>query len=253
MKTVPIFIETGMDFLMKKKQHIASRALRAAFPKTLPILAGFLFLGFSYGMYMNVSGFSFLYPLFMSLLVFAGSVEFVAVSMLLGAFDPVQALLMTIMINARHLFYGISMLDKYRGVDKKKKPYLIFGLCDETFSINYTAVIPEGIDRGWFYFFVTLLNQMYWVGGATLGGLFGSVIPFETEGLDFVMTALFVVIFLDQWMKEKNHFSSLTGLAVSLICLLIFGSDHFMIPAMISILLLLTLLQKPLGKAGEPA
>ncbi len=253
MKTVPIFIETGMDFLMKKKQHIASRALRAAFPKTLPILAGFLFLGFSYGMYMNVSGFSFLYPLFMSLLVFAGSVEFVAVSMLLGAFDPVQALLMTIMINARHLFYGISMLDKYRGVDKKKKPYLIFGLCDETFSINYTAVIPEGIDRGWFYFFVTLLNQIYWVGGATLGGLFGSVIPFETEGLDFVMTALFVVIFLDQWMKEKNHFSSLTGLAVSLICLLIFGSDHFMIPAMISILLLLTLLQKPLGKAGEPA
>lgn len=253
MKTVPIFIETGMDFLMKKKQHIASRALRAAFPKTLPILAGFLFLGFSYGIYMNVSGFSFLYPLFMSLLVFAGSVEFVAVSMLLGAFDPVQALLMTIMINARHLFYGISMLDKYRGVDKKKKPYLIFGLCDETFSINYTAVIPEGIDRGWFYFFVTLLNQMYWVGGATLGGLFGSVIPFETEGLDFVMTALFVVIFLDQWMKEKNHFSSLTGLAVSLICLLIFGSDHFMIPAMISILLLLTLLQKPLGKAGEPA
>lgn len=253
MKNVPIFIETGMDFLMKKKQHIASRALRAAFPKTLPILAGFLFLGFSYGMYMNVSGFSFLYPLFMSLLVFAGSVEFVAVSMLLGAFDPVQALLMTIMINARHLFYGISMLDKYRGVDKKKKPYLIFGLCDETFSINYTAVIPEGIDRGWFYFFVTLLNQMYWVGGATLGGLFGSVIPFETEGLDFVMTALFVVIFLDQWMKEKNHFSSLTGLAVSLICLLIFGSDHFMIPAMISILLLLTLLQKPLGKAGEPA
>lgn len=253
MKNVPIFIETGMDFLMKKKQHIASRALRAAFPKTLPILAGFLFLGFSYGIYMNVSGFSFLYPLFMSLLVFAGSVEFVAVSMLLGAFDPVQALLMTIMINARHLFYGISMLDKYRGVDKKKKPYLIFGLCDETFSINYTAVIPEGIDRGWFYFFVTLLNQMYWVGGATLGGLFGSVIPFETEGLDFVMTALFVVIFLDQWMKEKNHFSSLTGLAVSLICLLIFGSDHFMIPAMISILLLLTLLQKPLGKAGEPA
>ena len=253
MKTVPIFIETGMDFLMKKKQHIASRALRAAFPKTLPILAGFLFLGFSYGMYMNVSGFSFLYPLFMSLLVFAGSVEFVAVSMLLGAFDPVQALLMTIMINARHLFYGISMLDKYRGVDKKKKPYLIFGLCDQTFTINSTAVIPEGIDRGWFYFFVTLLNQIYWVGGATLGGLFGSVIPFETEGLDFVMTALFVVIFLDQWMKEKNHFSSLTGLAVSLICLLIFGSDHFMIPAMISILLLLTLLQKPLGKAGEPA
>ncbi len=234
------------------KQSTAGAALRAAFPKTLPILAGFLFLGFSYGIYMNVSGFSFLYPLFMSLLVFAGSVEFVAVSMLLGAFDPVQALLMTIMINARHLFYGISMLDKYRGLGKKK-PYLIFGLCDETFSINCTADIPAGIDRGWFYFFVTLLNQIYWVSGATLGGLLGSVLPVKTEGLDFVMTALFVVIFLDQWMKEKNHFSSLTGLAVSLVCLLIFKADGFMIPAMAGILLALTALRKPLEKAEAKA
>ena len=234
------------------KQSTAGAALRAAFPKTLPILAGFLFLGFSYGIYMNVSGFSFLYPLFMSLLVFAGSVEFVAVSMLLGAFDPVQALLMTIMINARHLFYGISMLDKYRGLGKKK-PYLIFGLCDETFSINCTADIPAGIDRGWFYFFVTLLNQIYWVSGAMLGGLLGSVLPVKTEGLDFVMTALFVVIFLDQWMKEKNHFSSLTGLAVSLVCLLIFKADGFMIPAMAGILLALTALRKPLEKAEAKA
>ena len=186
-------------------------AFRAAFPKTLPILAGFLFLGISYGIYMNVSGFSFLYPMLMGLTIFAGSIEFVAVSMLLGAFDPVQALLMTIMINARHLFYGISMLDKYRGLGWKK-PYLIFGLCDETFSINYTADIPKEVDRGWYYFFVTLLNQIYWVSGATIGGLFGSIIPFETEGLDFVMTALFVVIFLDQWMKEKTMSARLRGL-----------------------------------------
>lgn len=224
-------------------------AFRAAFPKTLPILAGFLFLGISYGIYMNVSGFSFLYPMLMGLTIFAGSIEFVAVSMLLGAFDPVQALLMTIMINARHLFYGISMLDKYRGLGWKK-PYLIFGLCDETFSINYTADIPQDVDRGWYYFFVTLLNQIYWVSGATIGGLFGSIIPFETEGLDFVMTALFVVIFLDQWMKEKNHVSSLTGLGVSLVCLLTLKADNFMIPSMVLILLALTALRKPLEKAG---
>ncbi len=224
-------------------------AFRAAFPRTLPIMAGFLFLGISYGIYMNVSGFSFLYPMLMGLTIFAGSIEFVAVSMLLGAFDPVQALLMTIMINARHLFYGISMLDKYRGLGWKK-PYLIFGLCDETFSINYTADIPKEVDRGWYYFFVTLLNQIYWVSGATIGGLFGSIIPFETEGLDFVMTALFVVIFLDQWMKEKNHVSSLTGLGVSLVCLLTLKADNFMIPSMVLILLALTALRKPLEKAG---
>lgn len=224
-------------------------AFRAAFPRTLPIMAGFLFLGISYGIYMNVSGFSFLYPMLMGLTIFAGSIEFVAVSMLLGAFDPVQALLMTIMINARHLFYGISMLDKYRGTGWKK-PYLIFGLCDETFSINYTADIPKEVDRGWYYFFVTLLNQIYWVSGATIGGLFGSIIPFETEGLDFVMTALFVVIFLDQWMKEKNHVSSLTGLGVSLVCLLTLKADNFMIPSMVLILLALTALRKPLEKAG---
>ena len=224
-------------------------AFRAAFPRTLPIMAGFLFLGISYGIYMNVSGFSFLYPMLMSMTIFAGSIEFVAVSMLLGAFDPVQALLMTIMINARHLFYGISMLDKYRGLGWKK-PYLIFGLCDETFSINYTADIPKEVDRGWYYFFVTLLNQIYWVSGATIGGLFGSIIPFETEGLDFVMTALFVVIFLDQWMKEKNHVSSLTGLGVSLVCLLTLKADNFMIPSMVLILLALTALRKPLEKAG---
>lgn len=224
-------------------------AFRAAFPRTLPIMAGFLFLGISYGIYMNVSGFSFLYPMLMSMTIFAGSIEFVAVSMLLGAFDPVQALLMTIIINARHLFYGISMLEKYRGLGWKK-PYLIFGLCDETFSINYTADIPKEVDRGWYYFFVTLLNQIYWVSGATIGGLFGSIIPFETEGLDFVMTALFVVIFLDQWMKEKSHVSSLTGLGVSLVCLLTLKADNFMIPSMVLILLALTALRKPLEKAG---
>lgn len=226
------------------------RALKAAFPHTIPIFAGFWFLGMTYGIYMNVSGFSFWYPMLMSLTIFAGSVEFVAVNLLLGAFNPLQALAMTLMINARHLFYGLSMLDRYRG-NGWKDFYLIFGMCDESFSINYTAEIPEGIDRGWFMFFVTLLNHFYWFFGAALGGIFGSLIHFNTEGLDFVMTAMFVVIFMEQWLKEKNHTSSLAGLGITLVCLLAFGADHFMIPAMLALLLALTLLRKPMERREQ--
>ena len=225
---------------MQRKRDVLKKAFKAAFPHTIPIFAGFWFLGMTYGIYMNVSGFSFWYPMLMSLTIFAGSMEFVAVNLLLGAFDPLQALVMTLMINARHLFYGISMLDKCRGTGWKKL-YLIFGMCDESFSINYTAEIPEDVDRGWFMFFVTMLNQFYWFFGATLGGIFGSLIHFSTEGLDFVMTAMFVVIFLEQWLKEKNHASAVIGIALSLLCLAAFGADNFIIPAMLAIFALLTL------------
>ena len=220
-------------------------ALKAAFPYTVPILAGFLFLGMTYGVYMNVSGFSFWYPMLMSLTIFAGSMEFVAVDLLLSAFAPLQAFLLTLMINARHLFYGISMLDKYKGTGWKKI-YLIFGMCDESFSINCTAQIPQGVDRGWFMFFVTLLNQIYWFTGSTLGGVFGSLISFNTQGLDFVMTAMFVVIFLEQWGKDASHTSALLGLGLSVLCLAIFGADNFIIPSMAAILAVLTLLRRPL-------
>ena len=231
------------------QRTIRRKALKAAFPHTIPIFAGFWFLGVTYGIYMRVSGFSFLYPMLMSLTIFAGSIEFDTVGMLLGAFHPLQTLTMTLMINARHLFYGISMLDKYRG-NGAKDVYLIYGMCDETFSINYTASIPMGVDRGWFMFYVTLLNHFYWFFGATLGGIFGSLIHFNTEGLDFVMTAMFVVIFLEQWLKETNHASALAGLGISAICLLIFGAENFMIPSMLGILGILTLLRKPLEKGG---
>ncbi len=226
------------------------RALRAAFPHTIPILAGFLFIGLAYGVYMNVSGFSFLFPAAMSILIFGGSLEFLAVSMLLSKFAPLSALLVALMVQARHLFYGIAMLDRYRGLGWKR-PYLIYGLCDETFSINCTAEIPEGVDRGWFYFFVTLLNQLYWFVGATLGGLLGSLFAFNTEGLDFVMTAMFVVIFIDQCRKEKQPWTALIGLGSSLVCLLVFGVDTFIIPAMVCIFSFLVLFRKPIAKAGD--
>jgi 4-azaleucine resistance transporter AzlC len=232
---------------MTKRTDTVKRAFLTAFPNTIPIFAGFWFLGLTYGIYMNVSGFTFLYPMLMSLFIFAGSIEFVTVNMLLGAFNPIQALVMTLMINARHLFYGISMLDKFKGTGWKKF-YLIFGMCDESFSINYTAKIPGDTDRSWFMFFVTLLNHFYWFLGATLGGIFGSLIHFNTEGLDFVMTAMFVVIFLEQWLKDKQHTSALLGLGLSLLSLIAFGPDDFIIPAMLAILGVLLLLRKPLEK-----
>lgn len=225
------------------KTNVKMKALKCAFPHTIPIMTGFLFLGMSYGIYMHVSGFSFWYPMLMAMTIFAGSVEFVCVNFLLGAFNPLQAFIVTLILNARHIFYGISMLDQFKGMGWKKI-YLIFGMCDETFSVNYTADIPQDVDSGWFMFFVTLLNQIYWVLGATLGGLFGSLIMFNTEGLDFVMTAMFVVIFLEQYLKDKNHLSSYIGLSVSLLMLIFFGADNFMIPAISGILVCLSVARK---------
>lgn len=222
-------------------------AFFAAFPNTIPIFAGFLFLGIAYGIYMNQSGFKFYYPMFMSFIIFAGSVEFATVSWLLGSFDPVNIFFLTLMINARHLFYGLSMLEKYN-IPGWKKLYLIYGMCNESFSINATVDVPKDIDKGLFMFFVTMLNQIYWVAGATIGGIFGSFIPFDTKGIEFVMTALFVVIFLENWLKEKDHSASVIGLFISFICLMIFKGTNFIIPSMIIILSVLTLLRGRLQK-----
>lgn len=228
-------------------QNVKLKALRAAFPMTIPIMTGFLFLGMTYGIYMNVSGFSFVYPMLMSMIIFAGSVEFITVNLLLGAFNPLQAFMIALMVNARHLFYGLSMLDRFRGLGRKRW-YLIYGMCDETFSINYTVHIPEGVDKGWFMVFVTLLNQIYWVTGATLGGLCGSLITFNTKGLGFVMTAMFTVIFVEQWLNDRDHTGAYVGVAVSVVCLILFGADDFIIPAMLAILGVLTLLRPRIEK-----
>lgn len=225
------------------------RAFGAAFTATLPIMAGFVFLGMAYGIYMNVSGFGFLYPVLISLIVFAGSLQFVLVGLLLGPFEPLQALFITLMLNARHLFYGLSMLERYRGTGLLK-PYLIFGMCDETFSINCTVEVPAGVDRAWFFTFTTLLDHFYWVLGSALGGLFGTLVQFDAKGLEFVMTALFVVIFIENWSKERAHYGSLLGLALSALSLVLFGRGNFIVPAMLMILAVLTALQKPFQRAG---
>ena len=225
------------------------KALKAAFPHTIPILTAFAFLGMAYGLYARVSGLGFIYPLLMSLLIFGGSLEFVTVTMLVAPFAPLQAFLMALLIQARHMFYGIAMLDKYRGMGLKKY-YLIFAMCDESFSINYTADIPKDVDKGWFYFFVSALNQSYWVISAVLGNILGGFLNMNIQGIDFVMTAMFVVIFLNQWFKEKHHISAWIGLGVSTLCLIIFGPDSFLIPSMVCIILLLTAFKKQIEE-GE--
>lgn len=227
---------------MSERKKILA-ALRAAFPLTIPIMTGFIFLGMAYGIYMNTLGFGVLYPTLMAALIFGGSLEFVASTMLLSPFAPIQTFAVAIMIQARHLFYGLAMLEKYKGLGLKRQ-YLIFGLCDETFAINCSARIPSGVDRGWFYFFVTLLNQSYWVLSAMLGGLLGSMITVDSSGLGFVMTAMFVVIWLEQFLSVKKHAADAIGFLASIACLVIFGSESFLIPSMLTILIVLTIFRK---------
>ena len=221
---------------------IRKKAFYAALPHTLPILAGFLFLGISYGFLMTSKGFSPFYPIVMSILIFAGSMEFVTVNLLLSAFNPLAAFLLAVTVNARHIFYGISMLDKYKNTGSKKF-YLIFGMCDESFAINYTTKIPSGIDKGWFMFFVTLLNHFYWAGGAVIGAVLGKYLPINTAGIDFVLAALFIVIFLEQWLQTHDHRPAAIGFFISIFCLMLLG-DNFIIPSMIIIAIAFLLLKK---------
>ena len=171
------------------------KALKAAFPHTIPVFTGFTFLGIAYGILMNSKGYGFGWSALFSLIVFAGSSQYIAITFLTSVFNPVYALMMSLMVNARHLFYGISLIEEYKDTGKLK-PFLIFGLRDETFSIICSAEPPKDVDKSWFMFFITLLNYIYWVLGSALGGLLGSIITFNTKGLDFVLTALFIVIFI---------------------------------------------------------
>ncbi|NMN01331.1 branched-chain amino acid transport protein [Bifidobacterium sp. DSM 109958] len=226
------------------------RAFRAAFPLTAPIAAGFLFLGCSYGLLMHAKGFAFWYPVGMAFFIFAGSMEFVTVNLLLSAFNPVAAFLLALMVNARHLFYGLSMLGKLRNMGWKK-PYLIFAMCDETFAINSGTRIPDDVDRGWFMLFVSMLNRWYWIAGTALGWLVGGLLPFSTRGIEFVLTALFLVIFLDQWMgtaSGRAHVSGVIGVGATAACLALFGSSDFMIPSMALMLAVFLLLRRHLDE-----
>ena len=198
------------------------RAFAPAAKVTLPVGTGYLFLGAAYGIYMHVNGFSVWYPALMAWLIYGGSLEFVAASMLLSPFAPVTTFFVAFMIQARHLFYGLAMLDRFKGLGWKKF-YLIFGMSDETFALEFATKAPAGVDSSWYMMWITFLDRMYWLGGAVLGATLGSFLTFDTKGLSFVMTAMFVVIFLEQFLKEKHHWTAWIGFGASLGCLAIFG------------------------------
>ena len=211
------------------------RAFHFAFPHTIPVLTGFLVLGSAYGILMQTKGYSVLWSFLMSAMAFCGSMQFIAITLLTTVFDPLQAFLLSLMVNARHLFYGIAMLDKYRGLGKIR-PFLIFWLCDETFSISSSVEPPADIPRGYFYGLISFLDYSYWVIGSVLGALLGNLITFNTAGLDFALTALFVVLFLEQILRKENRLPGLIGMTCTAVALFVFGSGNFVIPSMVLIL-----------------
>ena len=221
-----------------RKKH-----LKAVFLDTVPVLTGYLFLGMGFGILLSENGYGVLWALAMSIFVFAGSGQYLAVSLLANSSGLLSAAIATLLVNARHLFYGISLLEKYKGTGKKK-PYLIFALTDETYSLVTQNEPPEGMSRHSYCFTVSILDHIYWIAGCTLGALVGQFIPINYEGIEFVLTALFVTMFVDRWLTNKDHFSAIVGAGATLVSLLLFGSEFFLIPAMVLIALLLTLSPK---------
>lgn len=218
-------------------------ALRAAFLDTIPVMAGYVFLGFGFGILLCQSGYGVLWAFAMSLFIYAGSMQYLAVSLLTGGAGLLTAALTTFVVNARHLFYGISMVDAYKGAGRKK-PYMIFALTDETYSLVVQNQVPEGISRHGYCFLVSVFDHIYWVAGTVLGSLTGALLPINYEGIEFALTALFVTIFVEQWLSVKDHRPALIGVGSTLLCLLLFGKDVFLIPSMVIIALTLTILRK---------
>ena len=227
------------------------KTLQYSFLATVPVMAGYLVLGLGFGILLYDKGYDFWWAIFMSIGIYAGSMQYVGIELLAAGAGLLPAALMTLMVNARHLFYGVSMVDKYRNTGKAK-PYLIYALTDETYSLVCDAVLPEGVDRKGYYVLVSLLDQCYWVLGSLLGGLLGGALTFNTAGIDFSMTALFVVIAVEQWEKARTHAPALLGFGVSGLCLLLFGPGNFLIPSMLALSTLLLLL-RPVVEKKEAA
>ncbi|MGN0658795.1 MAG: AzlC family ABC transporter permease [Emergencia sp.] len=218
--------------------------LKTAFRDTIPVMTGYVVLGIGFGIILRTKGYGALWALAMSVFIYAGSLQFVAVDLLAGGASLLTTALTSLMVNARHLFYGISMVDRYKGAGKKKL-YMMYALTDETYSLVCRDPAEADMSaKHRYYFTVSLLDQIYWVSGSVAGSLLGSVLPFNTEGIDFALTALFVTVFTEQWIGTKEHRPALCGIGASVLCLLVFGSERFLIPAMVLITLILTGLRR---------
>lgn len=226
------------------------KTIKIAYQKSLPVMAGYIVLGIGFGILLKDAGYGFLWSFFMSLTIYAGSMQYVGVSLLTSGASLITVALTTLMVNARHLFYGLSMIEKYKDAGKKK-PYLIFALTDETYSLLCDDNIPEGAERQGYQFFVSFFNQCYWILGSVLGGLLGAILPFDTKGIDFSMTALFVTVFVEQWLTTRNHWPAIMGLVISATCLGIFGPEKFLIPTMFMITIALLCMKKIQNVGGE--
>lgn len=223
------------------------KLVKKSFLSTLPVMAGYMVLGMGFGILLHSKGYGILWAIAMSTFIYAGSMQYLAIDLMAGGASLITGAITALMVNARHLFYGISMIDKYKDTGKTK-PYLIFALTDETYSLNCNGA-PDGIEnKSAYYFLVSVLNQSYWVLGSALGSALGSIIPFSTEGIDFALTALFVTVFTEQWQSTKDHIPALVGLLAALVCLFCFGPDHFLIPTMVLITVALGLYSKKGGK-----
>lgn len=220
-------------------------AFKRAFPYTIPVLTGYLFIGIAFGVMFAEKGYSFLWAVLMSLLVYAGSGQYLAVNFFAPGVSFLQVIFMTLMVNIRHIFYGISLLEKFNKMGKKRW-YMIFGLTDETYSLLCTTKVPQDVEEEKFLFAISIMNQSYWVIGSAIGGLAGAYLPFNSEGIDFAMTALFVVIFVEQWMEKENRIPEIIGIAAAFACLQIFGASGFVLPSMILIILILFFARKKL-------
>ena len=224
-----------------RKTKIMKKTFKQAFLATIPVMTGYLVLGFGFGIVLNAGGYGVLLAFVMSLAIYAGSMQYVAIGLLSGGASLVTVAVTTLMVNARHIFYGISMLDKYKKIGKRK-PYLIFALTDETYSLVCQDELPIPDERRRdYYLLVSVLNHAYWIIGSVVGAIIGSLVSFNTEGIDFALTALFVTVFVEQWMSTKKHVPALIGVGASVLCLVVFGADNFLIPAMLIIALALCL------------
>lgn len=222
-------------------------AIKAAFPITIPVMLGYISVGMAFGLLFEKSGYNLLWAILMSIIVYAGSMQFIAINLLTGGAGLIEIALMTLFVNIRHMFYGLSFIDKFKEMGKKKT-YMIYSLTDETYSLLCSSKAPEGVDNNLFLFFISFLNQVYWIIGTIIGSALGSLIKFNTKGIDFAMTALFVVIFIEQWSSYKTHIPVMIGILSTITALLIFGTNNLILPSMILITLTLMIFRKQIDK-----